>query len=104
MDQPRAPPKSVLFLIVATVVLELSPFLPALLLYMWIEHVPSRPVPLEGLDLLIELTKLSAYAIALFGDYILGGVIGQGNVRSGLADQPISRRATVGMLAALIAA
>jgi uncharacterized protein len=104
MDKPNAPPKPVWYLLVATVVLELLAFLPALLIYFWIEYVWSRAVPLEVRGLLIELAKLFGYAIVLFGDYILGGVIGQGNVRSGLGDQPISRRATVGVMVALTAA
>jgi membrane protease YdiL (CAAX protease family) len=104
MDKPHAPSKPVWYLIVAAVVLALSAFLPVLLLYFWIEFVWSRAVPLEGRGLLIELAKLSGFAIALFGNYILGGVIGQGNVRSGLGDQPISRRATFGLMVVLIAA
>jgi membrane protease YdiL (CAAX protease family) len=105
MDKPQAPSKSVWYLIVAAVVLELSAFLPALLLpFFWIKYVRSRAAPLEDLSYLIELAKLLGFATVLFGDYILGGVIGQGNVRSGLRDQPISRRATFGLMIALIAA
>jgi Na+(H+)/acetate symporter ActP len=87
MDKPHAPSKPVWYLIVAAVVLELSAFLPALLLsFFWNQFVRSPAAPFEGRSLLIELAKLFGFATVLFGNYILGGVIGQGNVRSGLGD------------------
>jgi membrane protease YdiL (CAAX protease family) len=105
MDKPHAPSKPVWYLIVAAIVLELSAFLPALLLsFFWNQFVRSPAAPFEGRSLLIELAKLFGFATVLFGNYILGGVIGQGNVRSGLGDQPISRRATFGLMVAVIVA
>jgi membrane protease YdiL (CAAX protease family) len=104
MEKPDAPPKSVWYLIVATVVWEALAFLPALLLHFRFEYAQSHAVPFETQGLLIEITKLSGYAIVFFGNYIQGRVIGQGSVRTGLGDQPTSRRAIVGLLAVLIAA
>jgi membrane protease YdiL (CAAX protease family) len=104
MDKPDPPSKSIRYLIAAAVVWEMLAYLPGLLLRFRIEYAQSGAVPLEGRGLLIEIAKLFAYAIVLFGDYIQGRIIGQGNVRTGLGDQPTSRRAIVGLMAILIAA
>jgi membrane protease YdiL (CAAX protease family) len=104
VDKPDAQSKSVWYLIAAAVGWETLALLPALLLHLRVEYAQSRAVPLEDRALLIEIAKLLGYATVLLGNYIQGRVIGRGNVRTGLGDQPISQRPIVVLMAILIAA
>jgi membrane protease YdiL (CAAX protease family) len=103
MDKPDAPSKSIWYLIAAAFGWEMLALLPALLLFRT-EYGKSRVFPLVGQGLLIEIAKLLGYATALLGDYIQGRIVGYGNLRMGLGDQPISLRPTVVLMAILIAA
>jgi membrane protease YdiL (CAAX protease family) len=103
MDKPDPPSKSIWYLIGAVVGWEMLTFLPVLLLFRT-EYGRSRVVPLVGQGLLIEIVNLLGYATVLLADYIQGRIIGHGNLRTGLGDQPISPRPIVVLMAILIAA
>jgi membrane protease YdiL (CAAX protease family) len=103
MSKPDAPSKSILYLFAATVAWQIFAFLPALLLNFRIEYAQSHAVPFEGRGFFIEIAKLVGYIIVLSGDYVLGRVIGQGNIRTGLGYHPISARPMVTLMAILIA-